>query len=102
MIGTLIYWNLKKRALVIGSVLNKFRGDLEILKPGCEIIKEYTGLPVVGVIPHCPFHGLAEEDGAEGRLGDERFSEKDFSGFVATIREKLDLEYIYTKMGLME
>ena len=102
VIGTFDLLEPEEKGPVIGSVLNKFRGDLEILKPGCAIIKEYTGLPVVGVIPHCQSHGLAEEDGAEGRLGDERFSEQDFSGFVATVRENLDLEYIYTKMGLVE
>ncbi|NLL49288.1 MAG: hypothetical protein GX249_11960, partial [Firmicutes bacterium] len=79
-----------------------FRGDIEILRPGCTVITEYTGLPVVGIIPHVAKHGLPEEDGAE-MLGEEkRFSDNDFSGFVATVRENLDLEYIYTKMGLVE
>lgn len=102
VIGTFDLLEPKEKSLVIGSVLNKFRGDIEILRPGCTVITEYTGLPVVGIIPHVAKHGLPEEDGAE-MLGEEkRFSDNDFSGFVATVRENLDLEYIYTKMGLVE
>lgn len=43
-------------------VINKFRGDLEILKPGLEMIKDRTGKPVIGVLPYMNI-GLPEEDG---------------------------------------
>nr|QNO44158.1 cobyric acid synthase [Methanosarcinales archaeon ANME-2c ERB4] len=40
------------RALVRGFIINKFRGDYEILKPGISQIEEITGLPVFGVVPY--------------------------------------------------
>jgi adenosylcobyric acid synthase len=44
-------------------IINKFRGDLEILNPGLEMIKDKTGKPVIGVLPYIKDIGLPEEDG---------------------------------------
>jgi adenosylcobyric acid synthase len=44
-------------------IINKFRGDLEILKPGLTMISEKTGRPVLGVVPYLGDLGLHEEDG---------------------------------------
>jgi len=44
-------------------LINKFRGDLNILKPGLEMIKKKTGRPVIGVLPYISNIGLPEEDG---------------------------------------
>jgi adenosylcobyric acid synthase len=44
-------------------IINKFRGDLSILQPGCNMISEKTGRPVLGVIPYLGDLGLHEEDG---------------------------------------
>lgn len=44
-------------------VINKFRGDREILNPGLEMIKDKTGKPVIGVLPYIKDIGLPEEDG---------------------------------------
>jgi adenosylcobyric acid synthase len=44
-------------------IINKFRGDLEILKPGLSMIEERTKRPVLGVIPYLGDLGLHEEDG---------------------------------------
>lgn len=46
-----------------GYIINKFRGDLSILHPGLEMIREKTGRPVVGVLPYIQDIGLPEEDG---------------------------------------
>ncbi|MBF0329527.1 MAG: cobyric acid synthase [Nitrospirae bacterium] len=46
-----------------GFIINKFRGDIEILRPGLEMIKEKTGKPVIGVLPYLADIGLPEEDG---------------------------------------
>ena len=34
-----------------GVVINKFRGDVEILKPGLKMLEDLTGKPVLGVLP---------------------------------------------------
>jgi adenosylcobyric acid synthase len=44
-------------------IINKFRGDLEILKPGLDLIEKKTGKPVIGVLPYVTNLGLPEEDG---------------------------------------
>jgi adenosylcobyric acid synthase len=44
-------------------VINKFRGDAAILKPGLDMISRKTGVPVVGVLPYVHDLGLPEEDG---------------------------------------
>jgi len=46
-----------------GYVVNKFRGDVDILAPGLEMIRDRTGVPVVGVLPWVGDLGLDEEDG---------------------------------------
>ena len=49
--GTLMLLEPKERAMVKGVVINKFRGDVEILRPGLRMIEEKTGVPVIGVLP---------------------------------------------------
>ena len=61
IVGTLQLLDKKYRKLVKGFVFNKFRGDLNILKPGFRKIKKNTGKPVFGVIPMANF-SLPEED----------------------------------------
>lgn len=38
--------------LVKGILINKFRGQKSILDPGIKWVENYTGIPVVGVIPY--------------------------------------------------
>ncbi len=46
-----------------GFIINKFRGDVEILNPGLTMIRDLTRKPVVGVLPYIHDLGLPEEDG---------------------------------------
>src|SRR4030067_1565217 len=43
-------------------IVNKFRGDMEILRPGLRMIEHKTGRPVIGVINYFGDLGLHEED----------------------------------------
>ncbi len=43
-------------------IVNKFRGDVEILRPGLEMIEHKTGKPVIGVLEYLGDLGLHEED----------------------------------------
>ena len=49
--GTLELLTPEERARVKGLVINKFRGDVGILKPGLTMMEELGGIPVVGVVP---------------------------------------------------
>ena len=61
IVGTLALLESKYKKLVKGFVINKFRGDLNVLKPGFSKLKKNTGKPVLGVIPMAKF-SLPEED----------------------------------------
>lgn len=62
IIGTLACLSESERALVKGVVINKFRGDVSLLKPGVEWIEAQTGKPVLGVVPFIPGLWLDAED----------------------------------------
>ncbi len=61
IVGTLALLDSKYKKLIKGFVINKFRGDLSVLKPGFAKLKKNTGKPVLGVIPLAKF-SLPEED----------------------------------------
>ncbi len=44
-------------------IVNKFRGDINILRPGLRMIEDRTGRPVIGTLYHQGNLGLDEEDG---------------------------------------
>ena len=63
LFGTYHLLPRKHRALVRGFVLNKFRGALELLAPGPQMLENLTGIPTLAVLPMWRDHGLPEEDG---------------------------------------
>jgi adenosylcobyric acid synthase len=44
-------------------IINKFRGDMDILRPGLRMIEDKTGKPVIGTLYYQSHMGLDEEDG---------------------------------------
>ena len=61
IVGTMELIEKKYVELVQGFIINKFRGDIEILKPGYKKLREKTGLPVLGTIPMTKFE-IPDED----------------------------------------
>lgn len=51
------------RTLIRGFVLNKFRGDADLLAPAPEMLRALTGIPTLAVLPLWREHGLPDEDG---------------------------------------
>ncbi len=52
------------RNRIKGIIINKFRGNLDILKPGIKQIENIVGVPVLGVVPYDDSLKLPEEDSA--------------------------------------
>ena len=61
IVGTMELIEKKYVELVQGFIINKFRGDIEILKPGYRKLQQKTGLPVFGTIPMTNFE-IPDED----------------------------------------
>lgn len=57
-----------------GIVINKFRGDVEILKPGLKMLEDLTGKPVLGVLPMEKID-VDDEDSLSDRLNQRTFTE---------------------------
>ena len=65
--GTVKLLEDEEQSMLKGLIINKFRGDVEILKPGLQMIEEKTGIPVVGVVPLTPLD-IDDEDSLSDRL----------------------------------
>src|SRR6266550_5969461 len=63
LLGTMELLEPEDRARIRGFVINKFRGDESLLRPGVTMIEQRLGLPCVGVVPFLHDLGLEEEDG---------------------------------------
>jgi adenosylcobyric acid synthase len=62
LVGTMHLLLDDERARIRGFVINKFRGDIEILKPGLDYLEKETGRKVLGVLPYYKNIRIAEED----------------------------------------
>ena len=51
LFGTVGLLDEDDRALIAGFVINKFRGDEILLKPGLDQLTDLTGVPFLGVLP---------------------------------------------------
>ena len=49
--GTVKLLEPEEQARIRGLIINKFRGDPEILKPGVQMMEDLVHIPVVGVVP---------------------------------------------------
>ena len=52
VVGTLELLNRDERERICGVIINKFRGDMEILKSGVNMLEKKIDKPVLGVIPY--------------------------------------------------
>jgi len=59
--GTMLLLSEEERKLVKGVIINKFRGSLEILKPGLKMLEDIIKVPVLGVVPYFSMN-LEDED----------------------------------------
>ncbi len=56
LVGTLALLSESEQARIKGFIINRFRGDIALLKPGLDWLEAHTKKPVLGVLPY--LHGL--------------------------------------------
>lgn len=69
--GTAALLAHEEKSRIEGLVINKFRGDLEILRPGLHVLEEKTGIPILGVVPYLAVD-IDDEDSLSPRLAQQK------------------------------
>ena len=65
--GTVALLEERERRRIVGTIINKFRGDVSLLEPGLQMLEELTGVPVLGVVPYTRVD-LDDEDSLSPRF----------------------------------
>ncbi len=72
--GTMLLFDEEEKSRVKGFVINKFRGDAEILKPGLNMLTDITNVDVLGVVPYLNVD-IDDEDSLSEKLeGNESYN----------------------------
>lgn len=69
--GTVELLEPQERARIKGLIVDKFRGDVDILRPGLELMEQRLHIPFVGVVPYL-YLDLDDEDSLSERLHADR------------------------------
>ena len=100
LVGTMKLIEKKYQKLVKGFVFNKFRGDIEVLKPGFQKLKNITKIPVMGIIPMMKLN-LPEEDSLNAKPKDFLWTKKNISkidnelnNLAKTVKSNIDIKSI--------
>lgn len=78
LVGTMALIEKKYQKLVKGFIFNKFRGDVNVLKPGFQKLKKITQIPVMGTIPLMSLD-LPEEDSLNANPKEIKWTKKNIS-----------------------
>jgi len=100
LVGTMTLIEKKYQKLVKGFVFNKFRGDVDILKPGFRKLKQITKIPVLGTIPMIKMN-LPEEDSLDAKPKEIAWTknninkiDKELDKLAKTVKNNLDIKTI--------
>ena len=105
LVGTLALLDEAGKNYIKGFIINKFRGDMALLKPGLDYLEEYTSRPVIGVIPYYHNIPIPEEDSTGG--GEELslppkqpiVSRQQYDELADIVRHSLNMELVYKICG---
>jgi len=67
IVGTLELLSESERRRVVGVVINRFRGDIQLLQPGIDWLEKKINKPVLGVLPYVSNLYLEAEDSLANR-----------------------------------
>ncbi|MFN2363535.1 MAG: cobyric acid synthase [Halarsenatibacteraceae bacterium] len=98
IVGTLKLLSERDRSLVRGLLINKFRGDYNLLKPGLQFLEDYTAKPVLGVLPYLDRLNLPEEDTSPrlqlDQSSDLSYLDNEIKKLAAKLKDCLKLDKI--------
>ena len=84
LVGTLKLLSPAHKKLVKGLIINKFRGDYNLLKPAVKFLEDYTKKEVMSILPYLKDLNLPEEDSAS--LNPNNYEENSKKLKIAVIR----------------
>lgn len=98
IVGTMSLLPMQHQKLIKGFVLNKFRGDIRILRPGFRRLKQITSKSVLGVIPLVDME-LPNEDSLDNKVHLFRRQNKkrldaEIEKLAKTVKTHLDIRSI--------
>ena len=98
IIGTMALLEKKYQRLIKGFVINKFRGDIEILRTSFSLLRKKTMKPVLGVIPLLKFD-IPDEDSLVAKLKHVSWTKKymqsldvEIANLSRKVRKNLDMK----------
>ena len=98
IIGTMALLEKKYQRLIKGFVINKFRGDIEILRTSFSLLRRKTMKPVLGVIPLLKFD-IPDEDSLDAKLKHVSWTKKymqsldvEIANLSRKVRKNLDMK----------
>lgn len=110
LVGTLALLDDDERDRIKGMIINKFRGDIALLRSGIDMLEAKTNKPVVGTMPYLSVD-IEEEDSLSDRikitpsvLPNETidftaYQNEQYNKLADAVRKNLDMGFIY---GLLE
>ena len=112
LLGTIMLLDEDEKDRIKGLIINKFRGDKDILVPGLRMLEERCNKKVIGVVPYENLH-IEEEDSLAEQLGNRmagvgidiaviRFPKlSNFTDFQAfALEENVSVRYVDSVEGL--
>ncbi len=76
IVGTLQCLSASEQGRIRGFVINRFRGEIGLLKPGMEWLEQKTGKPIFGVLPYLHGMHLDAEDAIKTEQGNRAEGER--------------------------
>lgn len=96
LVGTIMLLEEDEKAMVKGTIINKFRGDKSILEPGLHMLEDKTNIPVVGVAPYMHVD-IEDEDSLT-----ERFDQTKVAALIDIVVIKLPRISNFTDFNTLE
>lgn len=105
--GTYMLQNKEYKNLIKGTIINKFRGNVEVLEPGLKMLEELINIPSIGVIPYVNIE-VEEEDGLSQRLLNSKdidirldnHEDSEYDKLADLLRRSLSMDLIYKILNI--